>query len=84
MIVLLIHLAITYTYTAVPCDVDGNFLPEGSLPPVRENNKGDWSPYEDSIQFQVANFLYWKVEMSGPDINFLMDLWALSKTLDNE
>lgn len=37
-----------------------------------------WAPYEDEIAFRTADFLYRRVEMSGENINYLMDLWALS------
>ncbi|KAG1840992.1 hypothetical protein F4604DRAFT_1548033, partial [Suillus subluteus] len=36
----------------------------------------DWSPFTDQAQFLLADFLFRKVEMSGPNIDFLMELWA--------
>lgn len=59
-------------------------MPEGSLPNPKDNDPNDWSPYEDVLQFQCADFLYRKVEMSGPDIDFLMDLWAFSKAQEDD
>lgn len=73
-----------YLLAALPCDSEGNFLPEGSLPNPKDNDPNDWSPYEDVLQFQCADFLYRKVEMSGPDIDFLMDLWAFSKAQEDD
>ncbi|KAG1873124.1 hypothetical protein F4604DRAFT_1880988 [Suillus subluteus] len=36
----------------------------------------DWSPFTDQAQFLLADFLFRKVEMLGPNIDFLMELWA--------
>lgn len=59
-----------YGFTARLCNSEGKFLPEGSPPPPKQNNAKDWSPYEDEIQFRCTDFLYQKVEMSAPDINY--------------
>ncbi|KZP25615.1 hypothetical protein FIBSPDRAFT_733491 [Athelia psychrophila] len=61
-----------------PCDAEGNFLPTDVPPPPRPGVFGDWSPYADEIQFRTADFLYRKVEMSGGNIDELMELWAMS------
>ncbi|GBE88917.1 hypothetical protein SCP_1403250 [Sparassis crispa] len=37
-----------------------------------------WSPFNDEVQFKTADFLFRKVEMSQPDIDYLMELWGLS------
>ncbi|KAG2745079.1 hypothetical protein P692DRAFT_20742654, partial [Suillus brevipes Sb2] len=36
----------------------------------------DWSPFTNQANFLLADFLFRKVEMSGSDIDFLMELWA--------
>ncbi|KAJ7144655.1 hypothetical protein C8R44DRAFT_916737 [Mycena epipterygia] len=38
----------------------------------------DWSPYEDSVQFNIADFLFRKVQMSSKNIDYLLEQWALS------
>ncbi|KAJ6628177.1 hypothetical protein B0H10DRAFT_2160911 [Mycena sp. CBHHK59/15] len=38
----------------------------------------DWSPYKDSVQFNVADFLFRKVQMSSKNIDQLLEMWALS------
>ncbi|KAJ7114416.1 hypothetical protein C8R44DRAFT_630053 [Mycena epipterygia] len=64
---------------ACPCDKDGNFLPDGAPPPPRTAARDDdWTPYEDDIQFNLADFLFRKVQMSSKNINHLLELWALS------
>ncbi|KAF7983491.1 hypothetical protein HWV62_21806 [Athelia sp. TMB] len=65
--------------TGRPCDSNGNFLPPGSPPPPNPDAADNWTPFEDEVQFRTADFLYRKVEMSGGDINELMDIWALDK-----
>ncbi|KAJ6604084.1 hypothetical protein B0H10DRAFT_2314283 [Mycena sp. CBHHK59/15] len=62
-----------------PCDENGAFLPDGTPPPPRTTAPtDDWSPYEDSVQFNVADFLFRKVQMSSKNIDYLLELWALS------
>ncbi|KAJ6590372.1 hypothetical protein B0H10DRAFT_1830806 [Mycena sp. CBHHK59/15] len=62
-----------------PCDENGAFLPDGTPPPPRTTAPtNDWSPYEDSVQFNVADFLFRKVQMSSKNIDYLLELWALS------
>ncbi|KAJ6563088.1 hypothetical protein DFH09DRAFT_1247611 [Mycena vulgaris] len=62
-----------------PCDEHGVFLLEGTPPPPRTAAaKDDWSPYEDSVQFNVADFLFRKVQMSSKNIHYLLELWAMS------
>ncbi|KAH7903397.1 hypothetical protein BJ138DRAFT_1194342, partial [Hygrophoropsis aurantiaca] len=67
-----------YLYGA-PCDCNGNILTPGAPPAPREHpDPDDWSPFADQSQFLLADFLYRKVEMSGPNIDFLMELWAFN------
>ncbi|KAJ6607973.1 hypothetical protein B0H10DRAFT_1816789 [Mycena sp. CBHHK59/15] len=62
-----------------PCDEKGEFLPDGAAPPPRTTTPNDdWSPYEDSVQFNIADFLFRKVQMSSKNIDFLLEQWALS------
>ncbi|TFY69245.1 hypothetical protein EVJ58_g535 [Rhodofomes roseus] len=68
------------TLNALPCTPDGSrFLEPRSPPPPRERNaKDDWTPFRSRLQFEVAEFLYKKNQMSQRDINTLMDLWGAS------
>jgi Plavaka transposase len=49
-------------------------------PPPRHSDKGsdDWTPYDNHLQFEVADFLYRRNQMSARHINFLLSLWAVS------
>ncbi|KAJ6600932.1 hypothetical protein B0H10DRAFT_2167443 [Mycena sp. CBHHK59/15] len=68
-----------------PCDETGAFLPDGAPPPPRTTAPNDdWSPYEDSVQFNVADFLFRKVKMSSKNIDYLLELWAMSVMKHND
>ena len=55
-------------------------------PPPRETDKGDddWSPYTDRVQFEVADFLFRRNQMSAGDINIITGLWAASLVAHND
>ncbi|KAJ6541273.1 hypothetical protein B0H10DRAFT_1970804 [Mycena sp. CBHHK59/15] len=48
------------------CNEAGEYLPEGTPPPPHTTAAADdWSPYEDSVQFNVVDFLFRKVQISS-------------------
>ncbi|EGN94008.1 hypothetical protein SERLA73DRAFT_78385 [Serpula lacrymans var. lacrymans S7.3] len=62
-----------------PCDENGNLLPPGAKPVLPEAlSANDWSPYRDRIEFETAEVLYKKIQMSAGDIDALLDLWRAS------
>jgi len=67
-------------------DENGNVIPLGTPPPPRESDKGpdNWTPYNNRIQFEVADFLFRRNQMSAGDINFLLNLWAASLLIHND
>ena len=68
-----------------PCDENGNQLNLGTPPPPRSNAANDdWSPYADEVQFCLADFAFRHTELSGPNCNELLDIWALDKMEHNE
>jgi hypothetical protein len=51
----------------------------GTPPPPRPTAApGIWKPFDDELQFKIADFLYRQEEMSQGNINCLLELWALS------
>jgi len=60
------------------CDEGGNNIPVDASPPPRGSDKGpdDWTPYNNRLQFEVADFLFRRNQMSAGDINHLLELWA--------
>ena len=47
-------------------------------PPAASSTAHEWSPYNDRLQFEVAEFLYTQEQMSGAKIDQLLELWAVS------
>ena len=68
------------------CNQYGNDIPTDSPPPPRESDHGpnDWTPYEGRIEFELANFLYRRNQMSASDINCLLNLWGASSAAHGE
>ena len=70
--------------TGTPCDVDGYDLEHGALPEIPPaESPPDWLPFDSQVQFETADFLFKKAEMSQANIDILMDLWA-STTADGQ
>lgn len=67
-----------------PCDKYGNNLaPDTPPPPCHEGKSpGDWTPYRNRTEYELADFLFRKTQMSATNIDELMDLWA-STSLDH-
>ena len=63
------------------CDEHGIEIPPDSDPPPRLSDHcgpDDWSPYNNRVEFEVADFLYRRNQMSAGDIDFIFKLWAAS------
>ncbi|KAG1750512.1 uncharacterized protein EDB91DRAFT_1235038 [Suillus paluster] len=60
-----------------PCDLEGNPLPPNAPKPDRYVGPQDsWAPFGNQAEYLLADFLFRKEEMSAPNIDFLMELWA--------
>src|ERR1700736_151401 len=66
-----------------PCDEHGAPLPPGYSPNPRDRNANadnsganDWMPYTSRAQFELAELLFTKVQMSAGNIDQLMTNWA--------
>ncbi|KAF7350001.1 hypothetical protein MVEN_01301600 [Mycena venus] len=65
------------TLNGQPCDRDGNFLPPNAPPPPRERPPpDDFAPYAGREDFELADLLYRRVQMSAGAIDELMQNWA--------
>ena len=60
-----------------PCDKEGNYLPPNTPPPPpeTENDPDDWTPYRSRAEFELADFLYTREQMSAGNIDELLGLW---------
>ncbi len=62
----------------IPCDKDGNAVPQGTPPLPRETDNGpeDWTPYNDRSQFELADYIFTKNQTSAGGIDQLLNIWA--------
>jgi Plavaka transposase len=65
------------------CDEKGNFIPPDT-PPCHSDVPHDWKPYSNRLQFELADFLFRRNQMSAGDINFILGLWAASLAIHND
>ncbi|KAJ8701478.1 hypothetical protein PTI98_000250 [Pleurotus ostreatus] len=65
--------------TGTPCRHDGDQLEPDSPPPPRDKPSNDnWSPFDYSAQFQIADLLFRKDEMSASNLDELFTLLGLN------
>ena len=65
------------TVTGTPCDADGYDIEPGILPQDHSgSSQPNWFPFTSQAQFETADFLFKKAEMSQADTDILMRLWA--------
>ena len=64
------------------CDENGNDLPPDTPPPPHDSDLGpdNWTPYDNRLQFEVADFLFHWNHMSTRDINYMLNLWAVDES----
>jgi hypothetical protein len=57
-----------------------------SPPPPHESDHGpnDWTPYAGRVEFELANFIYCRNQMSTSDIDTLLLLWDASAAMYGE
>lgn len=54
-------------------------MPPGAPPHPQESaSEGDWAPFQNGVQFQLADLIYRRAELSASNINLLLSLWAQS------
>ena len=49
-----------------------------------DKGSDDWAPYDSRLQFEIADFLFRRNQMSARDIKFLLSLWAASLAIHND
>ena len=69
------------TFIGQSCDEDGDPLDPASPPITERQEPNDWTPFSNRIEFETANFLYKRCQMSGSNITILMELWAAYSAL---
>lgn len=68
----------SYNLTGRICDENGHDIPLDSPPPPRPSDYGpdNWTPFDGRVEFELADFLYRRNQMSGGDIDHLFNLWG--------
>jgi hypothetical protein len=68
----------------VPCDDEGYDLPPNAPPPPPEpKDPNDYFPFANEEEFQLADFMFSRVQMSAGNTSLLMDLWAAYQEAKN-
>lgn len=64
----------------------GNPIPPDASPPALDSDQGpeNWTPYKSRLQFEVADFLYRRNQMSAGGIDFVLQLWAASLAIHDD
>ena len=77
---------VTALIVGLICDKNGVIIPPDSPPPPRDSDQGPdkWTPYDSRLEFEVADFLFRRNQMSAGDINFLLGLWAASLAVHDD
>ncbi|KDQ31981.1 hypothetical protein PLEOSDRAFT_1091908 [Pleurotus ostreatus PC15] len=66
-------------HNSTPCHHDSDQLEPDSPPPPRDKpSNNDWSPFDYSMQFQIADLLFHKDKMSTSNLNELFTLLGLN------
>ena len=69
------------TFIGKPCNEDGDLLNPVSPPITETRDPTDWTPFRNRVEFEMAEFLYKRCQMSGSNIDTLMELWAAFSAL---
>jgi len=75
------------SFLGTPCDKDGNDLPPNTPPPpytsYTTSDTSDWTPFNDRVEFEMADFLYRRNQMPGVQIYSTSGLRLYRKMLAN-
>ncbi|KAJ6626343.1 hypothetical protein B0H10DRAFT_2304020 [Mycena sp. CBHHK59/15] len=69
---------------AVPCDVNGDYLPPYSAPPAPPappedgQDPASWAPFGSRAEFAFAHYHFVELQSSERNINTALDIWAAS------
>jgi hypothetical protein len=80
--IIFVYYLVLYCGLGKICNEQGDEIPEDAQPTPRSSDPShgsdDWTPYNNRVEFELADFLYRHNQMSGGDINFILNLWAAS------
>lgn len=61
---------------ALPCDEQGAFLPPDTPPKPKVASPDDWSPFNNRVEFELADLLYRRNQMPQAQMNNLFNIWS--------
>ncbi|KAK7684223.1 hypothetical protein QCA50_012547 [Cerrena zonata] len=65
------------TINGQPCNQNGAFISMDASPPPRTSKSPhDWTPYENRLEFETAEFLFQDAQLSEAKIKRLLGVWA--------
>ncbi|KAG1838891.1 hypothetical protein F4604DRAFT_1885392 [Suillus subluteus] len=71
--------------TGLKCDANGAFIDQDAPPPPHTDAPPtDWMPYDNCVEFETAEFLFTRNQMSARQIDTLLDLWAATLIKHND
>ncbi len=69
------------SFTARPCDINGNFVDHDAPPPPRDNDHDFW-PFEDRFKFEFTEWNFEKAETSEGELNDLLANLSAKKAME--
>ncbi|KAG2118676.1 uncharacterized protein F5147DRAFT_542082, partial [Suillus discolor] len=67
------------------CDANGAFIDQDAPPPPHTDAlPTDWTPYDNRAEFEMAEFLFTRNQMSAKQIDTLLNLWAATLIKHND
>lgn len=73
-----------HSLPARKCSAEGDFLPANTLPlPPSHCQPDDWSPFANQLEFETADLLYRRVQMSAGHIDALCKIWSATLAQHN-
>ncbi len=76
--IITLHFFLTSLKTGTLCGRYGHPIPNSSPPPPpdHDSSPNNWAPYGNRVQFEAADFLFSRQQMSASSIDFQLKLWA--------
>ncbi|KAG2365854.1 hypothetical protein BDR07DRAFT_1449623 [Suillus spraguei] len=75
----------THAKHGLKCDANGAFIDQDAPPPPHTDAPPtNWTPYDNRVEFETAEFLFTRNQMSARQIDTLLDLWAATLIKHND
>ncbi|KIK83032.1 hypothetical protein PAXRUDRAFT_153338 [Paxillus rubicundulus Ve08.2h10] len=59
------------------CDKNSNYIDPDTLPPpVSDRSPGDWTPYQNKMEFEVTKLIFKEAQLSAGKTDKLLHIWG--------